>query len=101
MVERRKSSRTAARVVCTLAVEDRRIEAQLENLADDGALFTLRNTAMSEAPSFFLGRDATFVLTSFTPPRKYTGEIIRLFFKDGAPRVALRFWQKYTTQPKT
>jgi hypothetical protein len=101
MVERRKSTRTAAKVLCTLFVEGRQIEAQLENLAEDGALFALRSTALGEGPSFFLGRDATFTLTSFSPPRKYTGEIIRLFFKDGSPRIALRFWQKYKTLPKT
>ncbi len=101
MIERRKSSRTVAQAICKLSVEGREIEAQMENLADDGALFTLRNTALGEGPSFFLGRDATFVLKSATPPRQYTGEIIRLFFKDGSPRIALRFWQKYKTLPQS
>jgi hypothetical protein len=101
MIERRKSTRTEAQVLCSLLIEGREIEAQLENLADDGALFALRNTALGEGPSFFLGRDASFVLKSFTPARKYTGEIIRLFFRDGSPRIALRFWQKYTTLAQT
>jgi hypothetical protein len=97
MIERRNAQRTAAQAVCMLSVEGRQIEARLENLTDQGALFSLRRTFNDEAPAFYLGRDATFVSTSFKPARRYTGKIIRLFYQDGAPHIALRFLRKYET----
>jgi hypothetical protein len=42
-----------------------------------------------------LAMEASFILASFSPPRLYTGEIIRLYFAEGACHVALRFWKKY------
>jgi hypothetical protein len=43
-----------------------------------------------------LGSEGVFVLATVTPARRYTGEIIRLFFREGAAFFALRFWKGYT-----
>ena len=46
-----------------------------------------------------LGLEATFVLSSTTPTRRYTGEIIRFYYAQGTCHVALRFWKKYQEIP--
>ncbi len=95
MKERRTVQRTAAQALCTLSVEGREVEARLENLTDQGALLSLRKSMADEAPPFYLGRSVTFVAGSFTPPRRYSGKVIRLYFEGGAPHIAIRFLRKY------
>lgn len=95
MKERRTTQRTPAQALCTLFVEGREVEARLENLTDQGALLSLRRIMADEAPPFYLGRTVFFVASSFTPPRKYTGKVIRLYFERGAPHIALKFLRKY------
>jgi hypothetical protein len=68
----------------------------MENLSEHGALFKIVTTENNSVSNDDLGMDASFVLGSMSPARKYTGEIIRLYFKDGAAHIALRFWKKYT-----
>jgi hypothetical protein len=95
MKERRTVQRTPAQALCTLSVEGREVDARLENLTDQGALFSLRRSMADEAPPFYLGRSVTFVVSSFKPPRKYTGKVIRLYYEGGAPHIALKFLRKY------
>jgi hypothetical protein len=100
MVERRQSGRIAAKTPCVLSVNGRQVSAQLDNLSEHGALFTIKAGGSEAVSNGDLGFDASFVLSSVTPARKYIGEIIRLYFKDGAAHIGLRFWKKYTELPK-
>ena len=68
----------------------------MENISVHGALFTIAAAGGDTISNNDLGYDASFVLSSFAPARKYIGEIIRLYFKDGDAHIALRFWKKYT-----
>ena len=97
MKERRTTQRTPAQALCTLSVEGKEVEARLENLTDQGALLGLRRSMADEAPPFYLGRTVFFVASSFSPPRKYTGKVIRLYYEGGAPHIAIRFLRKYET----
>ncbi len=96
MVERRQSDRVLAKTPCVLLVNGREVSARMENISVHGALFTIEAGAGETVSNNDLGYDASFVLTSVTPARKYIGEIIRLYFKDGNAHIALRFWKKYT-----
>ena len=84
---------------CTLALGDRSVPATILNLSDQGALLSFEKTAGEVVTDDELGAEATFVLSTVTPHRKYIGEIIRSYYLDGAQQVALRFWKKYTTVP--
>jgi hypothetical protein len=94
MIERRHADRMKIGEPIVLAIEGRDVPALLEDLSDHGALF--RVDAQGAVSSDDLGMEAGFVLATFTPARRYTGEIIRLFFRDGAAFFALRFWKGYT-----
>ncbi len=96
MVERRQSDRIPAKSPCILSVNGREITATLENISVHGALFTIKKAAGETVSNSDLGFDASFVLSSVKPARKYIGEIIRFYFKDGEAHIALRFWKKYT-----
>ena len=95
MKERRTIQRTPAQSLCTLFVEGRGVDARLENLTDQGALLSLRRSIADEAPPFYLGRNVTFTVSSFTPPRRYFGKVIRLYYEGGSPHIALKFLRKY------
>jgi hypothetical protein len=94
MIERRHADRMKIGESIVIAIEDREVPAWLEDLSEHGAL--LRVDATGAVSSDDLGLEGAFVLSTVTPARRYTGEIIRLFFRDGKAYFALRFWKGYT-----
>ena len=100
MPERREQPRIPLGEKCLLSVEGRQIHAAVENLSEIGGLFHIVEPG-GPAPvtDDDLGMEASFVLSTFSPARRYIGEIIRLYFADGAQHIALRFWKKYQELP--
>jgi hypothetical protein len=94
MIERRHADRMKIGESVVITIEEREVPAWLEDLSEHGAL--LRVDATGAVSSDDLGLEGAFVLSTFTPARRYTGEIIRLFFRDGKAYFALRFWKGYT-----
>ena len=94
MSERRQTPRDKTSVSCILEVEGRSIAGTLVNLSDHGALFRLESSG-DGITNDDLGLDASFVLGSTRPARRYTGEMIRRYHLGGDVYVALRFWRKY------
>jgi len=94
MIERRHADRMKIGQPIVIAIDDRDVPALLEDLSDHGALF--RVDVRGAVSSDDLGLEGVFSLATVTPARRYTGEIIRLFFRDGAAFFALRFWKGYT-----
>lgn len=94
MIERRHADRVKIGEPVVVAIEGREVPARLEDLSDHGAL--LRVEAEGAVSSDDLGLEGVFVLSTVRPARRYTGEIIRLFFRDGAAFFALRFWKGWT-----
>jgi hypothetical protein len=99
MVNRRSTQRVVVDQPCTLSVSGREVPALLVDLSEEGALFRIANAGQDTVSNDDLGMDASFLLASFSPPRQYTGEMIRLFIRDGARFAALRFWKKYKEVP--
>ena len=95
MVNRRSTPRVVVDKPCTLSVSGREVSAWLVDLSEEGALFRLANAGQNTVSNDDLGMDASFLLSSFSPARQYTGEMIRLFIRDGSRFVALRFWKRY------
>jgi hypothetical protein len=93
MIERRHADRVKIGEPVVISIEGHEVKALLEDLSEHGALF--RVDADGAVSSDDLGMEATFLLSTFTPARRYTGEIIRLFFRDGAAFFALRFWKGF------
>ena len=77
----------------------RQVHAEIENLSELGGLFHIVEPGAAPVTDDDLGMEAVFLLSTVSPARQYTGEIIRLYFADGAPHVALRFWKKYREVP--
>lgn len=95
MPERREHPRVPVREKCLLSIDGRQIHAEIENLSEIGGLFCIVEPGAAPVSDDDLGREARFLLSSVSPARQYTGEIIRLYFADGAHHFALRFWKKY------
>lgn len=98
MSDRRQTPRNNAEISCLLELEGRTVPGTLMNLSDEGALFRIDGGGET-LTNDDLGLDASFLLNSTRPPRKYTGEMIRRYFLGGAEYVALRFWRKYEELP--
>jgi hypothetical protein len=96
MSERRQTDRTPVKTKTTLSLGGRKVPAIIVNISDQGALLGFAKDAGEVVPDEELGSEATFLLSTVTPHRQYTGEVIRSFFSDGAQQVGLRFWKKYT-----
>jgi hypothetical protein len=94
MIERRHADRVKIGEPVVITIEAREVPALLEDLSEHGAL--LRVDARGAVSSDDLGQEGVFVLATFTPARRYAGEIIRLFFRDNKAFFALRFWKGYT-----
>ena len=94
MIERRHAGRKRIGQPVVISVEGREVPALIEDLSDHGALFRVDSRGVVSSDD--LGMEGVFTLTTFTPARHYTGEIIRLFFRDEAAFFALRFWKGYT-----
>jgi hypothetical protein len=99
MPERRESSRFPLEKPCLLSIEGREVNAQLENLSDKGGLFRIVDGGSPVVSNEDLGREASFVLSSVTASRTYAGEIIRLYFAEGAWHIAVRFWKSFRGRP--
>jgi hypothetical protein len=96
MLERRDTKRVQLTTPVTLCVEDLEIRTRMINYSDDGALFQIDPVDQHGVSTDSLGKDATFVLkVKNSPDRKYSGEIIRFFFKGEEKYIALRFWEPY------
>jgi hypothetical protein len=95
MNERRRSNRIPMSEPCVVAMEGREIPTMLENLSDEGALLRIDGAAGGAVSSDDLGYEGTFLVSSFTPARRYSGEVIRLFFRDGNAFIAMRFWRPF------
>ena len=95
MLNRRNTPRVAVNEQCVLSVNGREAHAVLVDLSEEGALFRLPSAGVDTVDSDDLGFDASFLLRSLSPARMYTGEMIRLFSRDGTRFVALRFWKKF------
>jgi hypothetical protein len=98
MPERREKPRTPLGEDCVLVIDGRQVHAAVENLSETGGLFHITEPGAAPVTDDDLGVEASFVLSAFSPARRYTGEIIRRYFADGAHHVALRFWKKYQEQ---
>lgn len=85
---------------CVLFIGTRRLEVVVENLSVQGCLVHVREPSRNAVTDADLGQEAVFVLSSARPARRYTGEIIRRYFVDGADHFALRFWKKYEELPR-
>ena len=95
MSDRRQTRRDKAEVSCVLDVQGRMFPGTLVNLSEEGALFRLEAGEPGSLEAEDLGMDASFVLSSTHPARRYTGEMIRRYFLGGFEYVALRFWRKF------
>jgi hypothetical protein len=71
------------------------VKARVLNLSRKGALFRIMEPDDKAVSNDDLGREARFVLTTLTASMQYSGEIIRLYYADGAYHIALRFWKEF------
>ncbi|MBA7549345.1 hypothetical protein ES705_41825 [subsurface metagenome] len=95
-MERRESDREELDLQVEILMEDGAIMCTLINLSETGALLRIYPEQNGTVTNDNLGEDVNFVLKqASTANREYTGEIIRLFYKDNAEFIALRFWEKY------
>lgn len=96
MLERRDAKRIDLNVPVALWLDDLEVKTQMINYSDEGALFRIEPSDHNKVSTDTLGRDAVFVLkVKSKPDRKYTGEVIRFFFKGEDRYIALRFWEPY------
>jgi hypothetical protein len=101
MGERRGARRAELKSTCTFSLDGRNLPALVVNLSDQGALLRFAAGADAAVTVADLGSDASLVLTTVTPHRRYTGEIIRFYFAENALHVVLRFWKNYQELPTT
>lgn len=96
MLERRDAKRIDLNMPVALWLDDLEVKTQMTNYSDDGALFRIEPSDHDKVSTDTLGRDAVFVLkVKNKPDRKYTGEVIRFYFKGEDRYIALRFWEPY------
>ncbi len=93
MIDRRRSNRIPVNEPCLVQMEGREVPVVLENLSEEGALLRVDSAAGGAVSSDDLGYEGSFLLSSSNPARKYSGEVIRLFFRDGQAFIAMRFWR--------
>jgi hypothetical protein len=95
MAERREISRYPLEKACVLKIEGRQVKARVVNLSGKGGLFRIMEAGNKAVTDEDLGREASFVLVTVTGSQEYSGEVIRLYFADGAYHLALRFWKDF------
>jgi hypothetical protein len=93
MIERRGAGRVRMGKACVLLLDGREIPALLEDLSETGALFRVDHGGAVSSDD--LGCEATFLLSTVSPARRYTGEVIRMYFRQDSAYFALRFWKPY------
>ncbi len=101
MAERREVPRIPVEKEVILSLRGRSVPGRVEDLSDIGARLRILADRADAVTDDDLGEDVVFVLDIFTPPREYTGELIRRYFDGGVQHIALRFWRKYRELPKT
>jgi hypothetical protein len=99
MAERRETSRYPLNKSCVLDIEGRQVNARVENLSRKGGLFRIMEAGDKAVTNDDLGREASLVLTTMTGSQEYSGEVIRLYYADGAYHIALRFWKEFPDRP--
>ena len=99
MPERREASRYPLEKACVLKIEGRQVKARVENLSGKGALFRITEAGDRPVTNDDLGREASFTLMTAEGSQDFTGEIIRLYFGNGAYHIALRFWKDFPGRP--
>ncbi len=95
MAERRETSRYPLEKACVLNIEGRQVKARVLNLSGKGGLFRIMEAGDKAVTNEDLGREASFVLNTVTGSQEYRGEVIRLYYSDGAYHIALRFWKDF------
>jgi hypothetical protein len=95
MPERRETARYPVEKGCVLNIKGRQVSARVENLSRKGGLFRVMEANEKAVTNEDLGRQASFVLTTVTGPQEYAGEIIRLYYGEGAYHLAVRFWKDF------
>ena len=95
-MERRESTREELNAVVQISLNDRNFKCNLINLSEIGALLKIDAKKENDVSDEDLGEEAKFIIRqSPSAAREYTGEIIRLFYRDDEKYIALRFWEKY------
>ena len=96
MKEKRSAGRISVNHTVTLRVDDDQITGLLSDLSKVGALFVVEGTEQEKLDPEVLGLDASFVIKpKGKPARRYRGEIVRYFIRDGKTHLALRFWKGF------
>jgi hypothetical protein len=96
MIERRETRRRDVNVPVKLSMEGMEIRARMINFSGDGALFVIDAPDAEKVSTMDLGKEASFLLRlRGRPVRKYTGELIRFFYKGEGKHVVLRFWEGF------
>jgi hypothetical protein len=101
MDERRGARRAEMKSSCTFSLDGHQLPARVVNLSDQGALLRFASGSDASVTDADLGSNGSLLLTSVSPHRLYTGEIIRRYFAGDALHIVLRFWKKYREIPTT
>jgi hypothetical protein len=99
MQERREISRVPVKKQCVLTIEGRQVKARLEDVSRKGGLLRILEPGDTVVTNDDLGTEATFVLATEKGSTNFTGEIIRLYYADGAYHVVVRFWKESPESP--
>lgn len=96
MRERRQWKRHEFDYPVILQMRDCSIRARLLNLSVGGAFFRNEQDAERVLGDDYLGTHAQFVIKpKGKAARKYTGEVIRLYYRNRREHIALRFWERF------
>jgi hypothetical protein len=96
MNEKRTANRIKINHPVTLRVEDDPVEGVLFDLSRVGALFIVDGAEQEKLDPEVLGLEASFVIKpKGKAARRYMGEIVRFYLRDGKTHVALRFWRPF------
>lgn len=97
MRERRSTRRIAVNQAVTVSMEGTALDTTLVDVSVDGALLIISAEDTGKVDDSDLGREVIFRLKIKRQVLQYTGEVIRLFYRDDKLHLALRFWQKPST----
>jgi hypothetical protein len=96
MNEKRTAARIKINHPVTLRIDGDSVVGVLSDLSKAGALFVVDEADRDKLDSEVLGLDATFVIKPRGKlARRYTGEIVRFYLRDGKMHIALRFWKPF------
>lgn len=96
MNDKRTATRVHLDYPVALVIEDEPIAGQLVDLSTTGALFSFDGDERASVDPTILGLDGTFTIKpKGKPTRRYTGELVRYYVRDGISYVALGFLQKH------